>query len=491
MKLYLVNAGNDETAGTANDRTFPAAGVLSLASAVRHFRPDIDVQARDGQIYSIENIISDINSYRPDVVGVSVLGTSYQNSLKIAEAAKNIGATTIFGNDQAAVMAEKILKSRKTVDYICTADAGEFSFLRFIDFVEGKACINDVPKIAHRTKLGIVINQGQEIQDSRNITALDRIPLLDRSIYPQEHWQAYLKNYLERYSKIHQDVNVTGVDTINRARGCSRFKNECLFCGIADLSMRFSSPEIFWKEVAKGMGQTGANIFYEAFDSMSSAPGWIKRLIEAKPRSAEGAKFFVYTQAMESDQKLVELYKKLGVYRVNIGYESGDDNMLRRLKGPKDTVQQNKVASRMYRGAGIRIYGSLVLGGPGETQESLQSSVDFARWTVDNDVIAAIEAQPLYPEMNARAGRWLMNPEIALKDAEKMGFSIRNPTLLRKMPEKYGYKDDQWFSDEIARDWTEIFCNVSYDDLLDASREIRKYAASRGYAQGSGVSKDL
>ncbi|MBI2583340.1 MAG: radical SAM protein [Candidatus Aenigmarchaeota archaeon] len=491
MRVYLVNAANDDTSATANDKTFPAAGVLSLASAVKLYRPDVEVYARDGQVYALENIFADIKCLKPDVVGISVLGTSYQNSLKIAEAAKNSGATTVFGNDHAAIMAKNILNSRDVVDYICIADAGEYPFLEILEFLEGRRKISEVSKLAYRTNQGITMNHGPEMPLAPNSTILDSIPTLDRTLYPQSHWNEYRDNYWQRYAKTHHGENVKGVDTINRARGCSRFKDACLFCGIADLSMRLSSPEMFWREVLTGMQQTNANIFYEAFDSMSSAPGWIRRLVVAKPKNAENARFFVYTQALETTRNLVELYKDLGVYRVNMGYESGDDNMLKRLKGPKDSVQQNKNASLMYRDSDIRIYGSLVLGGPGETHKTLQRSVDFARWAVDNDVIAAIEAQPLFPEMNARAGKWLMNPDLAISDSEKMGFSIRDRNLLFQMPSKYRSRDDQWFGDEIAKDWTEIFCNVSYDDLLNAAREIRSYAAKHGYAEGSGVSKEL
>jgi len=57
-------------------------------------------------------------------------------------------------------------------------------------------------------------------------------------------------------------------------------KMPCTFCGIADLSPRFSSPEVFWDDVRAGIADVSASIFHEAFDSFSSAPRWIEQLVQ-------------------------------------------------------------------------------------------------------------------------------------------------------------------------------------------------------------------
>ena len=78
------------------------------------------------------------------MVSVSVLGTSYQNALKHAKTANEIGAKTIFGNDQAAVLGINMLRKREEIDYISAADIGELAFVAFIDYLNGKKQIEEV-----------------------------------------------------------------------------------------------------------------------------------------------------------------------------------------------------------------------------------------------------------------------------------------------------------------------------------------------------------
>lgn len=106
QKVLLVNAGTDgDVSSIANDGTFPALGVVSLATVLLRDHPYLDVIALDGQITPMPEIDQLIRDFEPDVLGLSALGTSYLNTLRLAEAGKNAGAVTILGNDQAVAMA--------------------------------------------------------------------------------------------------------------------------------------------------------------------------------------------------------------------------------------------------------------------------------------------------------------------------------------------------------------------------------------------------
>ncbi|MET8981201.1 radical SAM protein [Streptomyces sp. NPDC004539] len=489
-KVLLVNAGTDgDVSSIANDGTFPALGVVSLATVLLRDHPYLDVIALDGQITSMAETERIIHDFEPDVLGVSALGTSYANTLRLAETGKNAGAVTILGNDQAAVMARQILTHREYVDYVCAADVGEFALSAFVDALDGERPLESVPELLYRTPAGIAHNRLPEIPAPRaggalTSNVLDAIPVPDRLLMPQANWERYRHNYLARYGGLHDGEEVTGVTTINRARGCARVKHPCHFCGIADLSLRFSSPEVFWHDVAAAQRQVAATIFYEAFDSMSSSPRWIERLVEARPDGIGEPKFFVYTQAAETTPRIVDLYRRLGVYRVNMGLESGDTRMLKLLKGPRDSLENNRRACTLFKEAGLPIYGSLVLGGPGENGESLDNTVAFARWLIDNGMMAALEAQPLYPDFGALTGRWMMNPGLARAAAKDKGFEILDDELLDSMPDKYGRTDLIDF-DEISMDWCRIFSHVGWDELIDATRAIRGYADRHGTVSGS------
>lgn len=491
--VYLINAGNDPClTSIANDSTFPALGVISIGTAVKNYKPNWALRVFDGQVMPKDYIVEEMRREQPHAVGVSVLSTSYENAIDYARAAKNSGAVVIFGNDQPALLGRNMMSKREEIDYICTSDIGELTFIAFLDFLDGNRSLEQVPNLLYRGKvihstdespLADIAKGDLKYGPKDKWAALDITGIPDRKLLPAEAWNVYLGNYLSKYAWAHKH-RVTGVTTINRARGCARVKEPCSYCGIKDLALRFSSPEMFWADVKAGISDIKANIFYEVFDSMSSAPQWVRRLISARPKDIEDVHFFVYTQALETTKLLVDLYKELGVFRANMGLDSGDDVMLKRLKGPKDSVEQNKKAAILLKDAGIQIYGSLVLGAPGENHKSLENTINFARWLVDNRLVAGIEAQPLYPEFNAKAGRWLMNPDEAKKVAEKLGFKIKDEKLLYRMKDKWEASENP-DPDEISRDWAQIFCEVSYDDLVKASKEINEYAEKHGISGGS------
>jgi radical SAM superfamily enzyme YgiQ (UPF0313 family) len=77
------------------------------------------------------------------------------------------------------------------------------------------------------------------------------------------------------------------------------------------------------------------------------------------------------------DAELVELMRQAGCRQISFGFESGSDRMLRSLNKRFDKREVSAV-SNMFAEAGIKRMGFLLLGGPGETKESVEESLSFA-----------------------------------------------------------------------------------------------------------------
>jgi anaerobic magnesium-protoporphyrin IX monomethyl ester cyclase len=480
--LYLVNPGNDPPYrhGIAYNASFPPLGVISLATAVQEVCMSWDVKVLDGQVIEQEQILRFIEHGKPLVLGVSVLAMTYQNSLEIARAGKRVGSITLFGNDQAAITGRNMLRVRPEIDYICTADAGEKSLLQFLEFVEGKRPVGKVANLLYRD--GAIVRRSDaehEREFAAPFEALDLIPIPDRTLLSVELRTKYLQNYMRSHPR---DTGATGVSTINRFRGCARKERPCTFCGIADLTIRASSPKMFWRDV-RAAYEIGANRLYEAGDSVSSVPKYLERLLREKPSDLRW-NAMVYTSARETSRKLIELYKGLGVFRANMGLESGDEVVLRRLKGTGDSSAQNVKAVKLLKEAGIPVYSSFVLGGPGETAESLENTVKFVRWLLDNQLIDGVGAHPLFPELNAVTGHLLLHAEEAISYANREGFKLRNVDLLRWMSDRWGNHENP-DPLTISEDWAEIFCSVPFATLQETARRITDYAETLGMAGGS------
>jgi radical SAM superfamily enzyme YgiQ (UPF0313 family) len=77
------------------------------------------------------------------------------------------------------------------------------------------------------------------------------------------------------------------------------------------------------------------------------------------------------------DAELVELMRQAGCRQISFGFESGSNRMLRRLNKRFDKNEVSAV-SKMFAEAGIERMGFLLLGGPGETKDSVEESLSFA-----------------------------------------------------------------------------------------------------------------
>ena len=484
--VLLVNAGNDPAmASLPNDNTFPALGVLHLGTYLKQERPDLEVICRDGGATSQQSIEDDIRTYKPQVVGVSVLATSYQNALSTAKMAKEVDATVIFGNDQASQLSQEIITHQKSVDYVVGHEYGEKPLVRTIDAILNGEPARGIPSLTWRNpdgtaggfefteetkKLLSIISQDGGY-GGRRWGGLDQFPIPDRTLYPESHWKSFLENYLEKYAQIHE-TPVTGVATMNRARGCNRQKeDQCTHCDML-LDVSYSSPDLFWQDAKSAFEQVGANVLYEVCDSFTSFRKFISEVAKSKPDDLGfDPMFYVYGQAVDvaGNNSLIEQLTHIGVYRMNMGLESGCDITLKDMKGLKDSVETNVQALQDLKEAGIKVYGSFVIGGSQlETPETLRETTEFAKYILREGLVMDIEAQPILPLRNNMQGRWLKNNGL-------------------------------WITKETQPDWpddidtlSEVYINnatgITHEHAIEAVNEIRDAAKEHRIHFGSGVS---
>lgn len=495
--VYLVNAGNDGgMASMSNDYSFPALSVLALGTWLQNRMPDIEVIARDGAVRTNEQIRDEIANLKPALVGVSVLCTSYQNSLDLAKTARESGAKVVFGNDQASQTSRLILEHQPNVDYVIGAEYGELPLEMLVRQVRGENIpLDKIPSLTfrengevtgfdfndklHKAALsitspfsgynGIILEQGLRT-GRRNV--LDIFPIVDRNLYPEDHWETYLKNYLSKFSGLHTQP-VLGVTTMNRARGCNRQGDDkCKHCDML-LDISSSSPEMFWEEVRTAYEQVKATSFYEACDSFSSFPGLIKKIVEAKPANLGfNPEFYVYVQAIDlaKHPERIDMLKEMGVFRVNIGLEAMNDRTLRHMKGEKDSVENNYRALELLKHRGIHVYGSFVLGSEAETPETLRETTERVCGLIREGYLCDAEAQPVLPLHGNYQGRVLRSYGLMHGDSQHPDWPLD--------------------VEDLAKIYIDRFSGVTHRDCVEAAKTIRETAKKFNINFGSGVSRE-
>lgn len=77
------------------------------------------------------------------------------------------------------------------------------------------------------------------------------------------------------------------------------------------------------------------------------------------------------------DEGLLRAMRKAGCRSLNLAIESGDPDILNRVIGKKGTSDQAREVAFACRELGIRINGYFIIGMPGETDESIQRTLDL------------------------------------------------------------------------------------------------------------------
>jgi radical SAM superfamily enzyme YgiQ (UPF0313 family) len=94
------------------------------------------------------------------------------------------------------------------------------------------------------------------------------------------------------------------------------------------------------------------------------------------------------------DRPTLALMKKAGARMFCVGFEFGNDDMLRRIKKGIGTEKMRQFA-RTAAEEGIRVHGCFMIGGPGETRESALQTIRFAQeLPIDTCQFTGVAAYP-------------------------------------------------------------------------------------------------
>ena len=98
----------------------------------------------------------------------------------------------------------------------------------------------------------------------------------------------------------------------------------------------------------------------------------------------------------EVDEELVKLMAAAGCRQISLGFESGSERMLKSLN-KRFSLKDVRTISSMFASHKIERMGFLLLGGPGETKETVEESLAFAD-SLDLDILKLTAGIRIYPD---------------------------------------------------------------------------------------------
>jgi len=199
---------------------------------------------------------------------------------------------------------------------------------------------------------------------------------------------------------------------VQSRRGCP---NDCSYCSTASVqgrTIRARSPELVVRQIGR-LAEAGYRRFFFVDNSFNipEAHGLALCRELAALRTRVQWRCILYPHRLQED--FVRAMAEAGCVEVSLGFESGSPSVLREMNKryqPEDV----RYAVELLRRYGVRVFGFLLFGGPGETPDTVEESLAFAK-SLDLQMMRVTVGIRIYPG-TALARRAVVDGIIAADD---------------------------------------------------------------------------
>lgn len=336
---------------------------------------DVDLTRFDsGDYHNIEEAIRDFN---PAVIGYGGIATSYGRVKKLAGFINERypGIIQITGGPLASV--HKLLLTNTKVAVVFHAEA-EISLPIFLKSIDEARSFYNTPGISYLKDGEIVRTDPEQVRD------LDSIPLpsfdlvkVSRYLPDIQDWAREYK--IHSYGTIYDDI-LKKIGTKKRymplvtSRGCT---HKCLFCYRHVRGIRQHSVDYVINMIKQLKSRYGVDGFHFGDELFNNSVKWISEFCDALERE-EIDIFYLLAGARvdRMDENTLVKLKETGCINIFYGQESGSDAILKEY-GKGVTSRQNSEITILTEKLGIFSLPQIVIGSPGETDETIDETIRF------------------------------------------------------------------------------------------------------------------
>ncbi|MBE0500493.1 MAG: cobalamin B12-binding domain-containing protein [Desulfuromonadales bacterium] len=355
------NAGSAKQDISRIVNIMPPLGLASIAAYLEREGLTADIIDCYAHPDSDSKIIDYLQRHRPAWIGFSCTTSSFLDAVRIAKLAKSISAEihTVYGGPHVSALKEVLLRDYPEVD-IAVIGEGEETLHELMR--AGFNHAGSVPGLVCRNAKGEPESSGYRVSG----LDLDTLPL-----------PAYekLEGYPEVYKlPIFNYPKAPSTSCIS-SRGCPY---ACSYCdrSVFQRTFRFNSADYLYrhlKYLREKFGIRHINFYDDQFTFQRQRVEDFCNLMINDPL---GMTFNCAVRAEHIDFDLLKLMKAAGCWMVSLGIETGDEELLAQHR---QNANLNMLADkiRLIKKAGIRTKGLLMMGLPGESEESIRRSMDY------------------------------------------------------------------------------------------------------------------
>lgn len=365
--LLIVPPFNFEKFGRFKEfaKPFACSGLAYIAAVLEKNNIEVNVIDAFALRLNESEVLDIIKDKKPDVVGISCLTPTAPIVFSLAKNIKRYSnkITIVLGNIHASFFAENILIN-ESVDVIVHGE-GEYTMAELVQAIEEHKDFSGVKGISFRSNGKIIKTKPREL-----LKNLDDLPFPAWHLFP---FKKYSLLSLGNVAKSH-GLSIFG------SRGCIY---RCTFCCLQDTQGRYyrrREPRKIVDEIEYLMNNFSVRQvgFMDPIFPFSKQDGFefcnemVKRGLNTK------IAWICETRPDMIDRELLKAMKHAGCKRIAYGLESGAQILLDNVKkGSK--LSRIRDVIKYTKKENIQTLGFFMLGLPGETEETVRKTINFAK----------------------------------------------------------------------------------------------------------------
>ncbi len=319
------------------------------------------VKMADGAV-DAEPIEKSVRSFDPDFVGLSLRNIDdlqIRNTRSFTEELSVLSqrirsltkAPVIIGGSGFALFPQKLL-AESGADF-GIAGEGEESFVLLLDALSGERQFGRIPGLVFRDQSGIIVNPQKPCEHSRIVP-----PILPPDL---------VRFYVDKSSMLN----------VQTQRGCAYTCCYCTYPVIEGTTVRLKNPGAIGDELAQ-IAESGARYFFIVDSVFNSSPGHVTAVCEEMLRRNLKLSWGCFLRPQGLTRKLMNLMARAGLSHIEFGSDSFSDSVLSDY-GKHFTFGDVFNSSEYARREEIHYAHFLIVGGPGETERTMQESFENSK----------------------------------------------------------------------------------------------------------------
>jgi radical SAM superfamily enzyme YgiQ (UPF0313 family) len=335
----------------------PPLGLATLASVLENGGHEADIIDAAVLKLGIPEILERIPP-QADIIALTSTTVEIENVISVVRAIRKYfrHAKILLGGVHPTIF-HKDLVEEGHADMVVRGE-GEDAVLG----IARKLPLDTVPNLTWRTPYGKVISNSLESQ----FVNLDALP-----------FPAYHKLPMNRYHSALGAVKRKPSIGMVTSRGCP---GKCTFCfsGMFGSRIRFMSPKRVVEHIIYLKSNYGTKeiSFYD--DTFTANRERVRELCSLLIKEKIDITWSCFARVDTVEPALLKLMKEAGCHQIMYGFESSDENILKAMK-KRINPRSNENVVRWTREAGIDVRGAFMLGNPGETEETMAGTIEYAK----------------------------------------------------------------------------------------------------------------